>query len=43
MVHRAPPALLSCHQGSDATFEPLRQEAVTSLHEFGREVSNHML
>jgi hypothetical protein len=43
MVHWTPPAILSCHQGNDGTFEPLRQEAVTSLREFGREASNHML
>jgi hypothetical protein len=42
MVHRTPPAILCCHQGNDGTFEPLRQEAVIRLLEFGREVSNHM-
>ena len=31
MVHRTPPAILSYHQGNDGTFEPLRQEALTSL------------
>jgi hypothetical protein len=43
MVHRTPPAILSCHQGNHGTFEPLRQEAVTSSYEFALEASNHML
>jgi hypothetical protein len=43
MMHRTPPAILSRHQGNDDTFEPFRQKAVTGLHEFGRELNNHVL